>query len=475
MVVLGKDASMTSTPGLSPGAAGGPTSEQARTVSLSLLLPRAVLGAKEQRLGQLADVIVRLRGEDYPLVTGLVADIGGRRIFIPAERVTDWHIEDAAHSAARPHADLKLSTAKLDLREFERRSGEVLLSADILGHRLIDIPQARLVRAYDLQLTRTPAGWELSGVRTRPPRWWRRWVQALRGGDEPAEEGWQDWKAFEALIGHEPSALARTRISRLRRMKPQDIADLLEEASRTERSELLGQVHADPELEADVFEELDEDQQSRLLRDRSDRDIAAVLARMEADDAADALGDLPQERRQPVLELLPVRQRVKVTTLLGYNPTTAGGLMGVDYLAVPDDAEAQDVLRRVRASSGVSGVALSTVYTVDDQRRLRSAVGLVTVVQAEPATPVGVLGDTEPVRVTPATDLISVALLMTDYNLLTLPVVDDQDRILGVITVDDVLDATVPDNWRRREPEPYPNHAPEDTVAEPARPGNRRR
>jgi hypothetical protein len=470
---------MTSTPAPAPGAGGGPPSEHARTLSLSLLLQRAVLGAKGQRLGQLADVIVRLRGADYPLVTGLVADIGGRRIFIPAERVTDWHIEDAAEPAAsaRTHAtaDLKLSTAKLDLREFERRSGEVLLSADILGHRLIDIPQARLVRAYDLQLTQTTAGWVLSGVRTRPRHWWRRLAHALRGGGGQAEECWQDWKAFEALIGHQPSALARTRISRLRRMKPQDIADLLEEASRTERSELLGQVHADPELEADVFEELDEDQQSRLLRDRSDRDIAAVLARMQADDAADALGDLPQERRQPVLDLLPVRQRVKVTTLLGYNPTTAGGLMGVDYLAVSEGAEARDVLQRVRASSGMSGVALSTVYSVDEQGRLRSAVGLVAVVQAEPSTPIGVLGDTEPVRVTPATDLISVALLMTDYNLLNLPVVDEQDRILGVITVDDVLDATVPDNWRRREPESHPNHAPEEAVAEPTTPGRRHR
>lgn len=468
---------MTSTPSPAPDAAGGP--EHARTLSLSLLLQRAVVGAKGQRLGQLADVIVRLRGADYPLVTGLVADIGGRRIFIPAERVTDWHIEDVAEPTgrARPDAtaDLRLSTAKLDLREFERRSGEVLLSADILGHRLIDIPQARLVRAYDLQLTRTADGWVLSGVGTRPPHWWHRLAHALRGGDAQAEERWRDWKAFEALIGHEPSALARTRISRLRRMKPQDIADLLEEASRAERSELLGQVHADPELEADVFEELDEDQQSRLLRDRSDRDIAGVLARMEADDAADALGDLPQERRQPVLELLPARQRVKVTTLLGYNPTTAGGLMGVDYLAVPDDTTAQDVLQRVRTSSGVSGVALSTIYSVDEQRRLRSAVGLAAVLQAEPAAVVGVLGDTEPVRVTPATDLISVALLMTDYNLLTLPVIDDQDRIVGVITVDDVLEATVPDNWRRREPEPHPNHAPQDAADEPAQPGRRRR
>lgn len=458
---------MNSTP--RPAAVGVPSPEQTRTVSLSLLVQRAVVGAKGQRLGQLADIIVRLRGAEYPLVTGVVADIGGRRIFIPADRVTDWHVEAGAAEHPTGTADLRLSTAKLDLREFERRPGEVLLSADILGHRLIDVPQARLVRAYDLRLTQTRSGWVLSGVGICPPQWWRRLARALRSGASRTEDCWRDWKAFEALIGHEPSARARTRISRLRRMKPQDIADLLEEASRAERSELLGQVHADPELEADVFEELDEDQQSRLLRDRSDSDVAAVLARMEADDAADAVADLPQERRQPVLELLPARQRVKVTTLLGYNPTTAGGLMGVDYLAVPDDTTAGDVLQRVRTLSGVAGVALSTIYSVDEHRRLRSATGLVGVVQAAPETPMGVLGDTEPVRVTPATDLIGVTMLMTDYNLLSLPVVDDQERILGVITVDDVLEATVPDNWRRREPEPHANYAPQEP--EPAPPG----
>jgi CBS domain-containing protein len=451
---------MTSTPRPPRDAATGAAAEQepeGRTLSLSLLLQRAVLGAKGQRLGQLADVIVRLRGAEYPLVTGLVADIGGRRIFVPAERVTDWHTED-----------IQLATAKVDLREFERRPGEVLLSADILGHRLIDIPQARLVRAYDLRLTQTDAGWVLSGVGTRPVGWWQRLLHSLRG--ESKRETWRDWKAFEALIGHEPSVLARTPISRLRRMKPPEIADLLEDASRAERSELLGQVHADPELEADVFEELDEDQQSRLLRDRSDKDIAEVLARMEADDAADALGDLPQERRQPVLDLLPVKQRVKVTTLMGYNPTTAGGLMGVDYLAVADETTVERVLERVRTTE-VPQEALSTVYTVDEHQRLRGSAALVTLVKADSHAAIERVADPEPVRVTPATDLITVALLMTDYNLLDLPVVDDQDRLIGVITVDDTLEATVPDNWRRREPEPHPNHAPEEQEAETAAPG----
>ncbi len=449
---------MVPTHGNSPDipVAGRQTAPLGRTLSLTALLKRAVLGAKGRRLGHVSDVIVRLREGGYPLVTGIVADVGGRGVFVPSEAITDWHTEE-----------IQLATSRLDLREFERRSGEVLLSADILDHRLIDLPHSRLVRAYDLQLASTESGWVLSGVDITS--WWHRLLRWLTGEGSPDQKqertGYRDWKTFEALIGHQPSALARHPIARLRRLKPPQIADLLEEASPEEQTELLDQVHTDPELEADVFEELNDGQQSRLLRDRSDTEIAGVLARMKTDDAADALFDLPQERRQPVLELLPPAQRAKVRTLLGYNPTTAGGLMTTDYLTVPPDTTAEQVLDYARIAYTLPPETLTTIYTVDGEHYLRGAATLIAVLQTDPTTPVSEFADTNPVRVTPAADLNTVALLMTDYNLMNLPVVNDQDQLIGVITVDDTLDATVPDNWRRREPEP--RHEAADNTANP--------
>jgi len=421
-----------------------------RTLSLSRLLRRAVVGGRGQKLGgRLVDVIVRLRGTDYPLVTGFVARLGGRRVFVPADLVTDWDTEKVS-----------LSTARVDLRQFERRDGEVLLRADILGHRLIDIPRGRLVRAYDLELAQTPGGWVLAGVDTRPTSWWHRlWHRAAPAHDHHGddESGCRDWKAFEALIGHQPTVLIRRPIGRLRRLKAPQIADLLEQASRAEQTELLDQVHADPELEADVFEELDDDRQSRLLRDRSDDEIAAVLARMRADDAADAIADLPQERRQPVLDRLPAGQRTKVTALLGYNPTSAGGLIGLDFLALPRDTPVADALERVRTAHTLQPEALTTIFSLNEHQRLRGTASLVALVQADPKARLLDIADTDPIRVHPDADLIDIALLMTDYNLLNLPVVDDDDHLLGVITVDDALESTVPRNWRRREPAPQPD------------------
>jgi len=291
-----------------------------RSAYLSELLGRPLTDGSGQSLGRLADVIVRLRGTQYPLVTGLVARVGRREIFVPAGQVAGFAGEA-----------VEFASARVDLRRFERREGEVLLHADVLGYRLIDVSRARLVRARDLRLSAADSGWVLDAVDT----WWRRRrLPRLLGGRERRHQA-RDWQDFEPPIGHAATALGRGRLSRVRRLKPAQIADLLEEASGEEGTEILGRVHADPELEADVFDELDEELASRLLGARTDAEIAAVLARMGADDAADAIAELPQHRRLPVLDLLPPGQRIKVVALMGFNPSSAGGLMGIEFLAVP--------------------------------------------------------------------------------------------------------------------------------------------
>jgi CBS domain-containing protein/sporulation protein YlmC with PRC-barrel domain len=425
---------MTTTPAAGPSAPAG----NEATLRLSRLLKRPVADSSGESIGRLADVIVRLRGTDYPLVTGMVVAVGGRDIFVPIEQVSDF--------AGDP---LRLSTKRLSLRPFDRRGWEVLLRADVLGHRLIDVPSARLVRAADLELARDGREWVLAGVdtRRRPRRPFG--LLAPQGQDEGAV--FRDWHDFEWLIGHASSALLRGPFARIRRLKPAQIADLLESASKEEETEILGRVHADPELEADVFEELDEDLATRLLGARTDEEIAAVLARMHADDAADAIAELPQRRRQPVLDLLPPAQRAKVLTLMGFNSTSAGGLMGMDYVALPGMTTVSDALARVRESALLQPEALTSVHAVDEDGALRGVARLVTLVQADPGARLIDVSDTDPVRVGADTDLTDVAVLMTDYNLITIPVVDGQRRLVGVITVDDVLEVTLPEGWRRRE------------------------
>ena len=291
-------------------AAPAPEAGSGRILHLSELLGRPITDKRGESIGRLDDVIVRLRGEEHPLVIGIVAGVGGRQVFVPVEQTGRFDGEV-----------LKLTSARLDLRHFERRHGEVLLRADVLGHRLIDVPSAHLIKAADLELQERGAEWVLAAVDTHRRA---RGLLRLLSPAEADQHQFEDWANFEPLIGHASSALLRGPFGRIRRLKPAQIADLLEDASKAEESEILGQVHADPELEADVFEELDEDLATRLLGARTDAEIAEVLARMRADDAADAIAELPQRRRQPVIDLLPVGQRTKVLTLMGFNPDQRG-------------------------------------------------------------------------------------------------------------------------------------------------------
>ncbi len=431
----GKARLVSTTPAAAPGPVGG-----FRAVRLSELLREPIGDSRGELLGRLSDVIVRLRGADFPVVTGLVVRVGSRSLFVPIDQV-----------GVLGGAQLRLASSRLDLRQFERREGEVLLRADVLGHRLLDVGSARLIRAADLQLAPGHGEWVVSGVAThRRPRSVLGRL-AGPGGHGGAEPLFREWARFEPLIGHTGSALARRPFGRIRRLKPAQIADLLEGASLAEETEILGQVHADPELEADVFEELKEDLATRLLGARTDAEIADVLARMRADDAADAIGELPQRRRQPVLDRLPPGQQAKVLTLLGYNPASAGGLMGMDFVAVRPGAVVADAVAAVAAAGSLQPEALTSVYLVDDRGQLAGAARLVALVQADPAVPVADVADSDPVRVLADTDVVDVAVLMSDYNLITIPVVDGRQRILGLITVDDVLEATLPADWRRRE------------------------
>ncbi|HVA60382.1 MAG TPA: CBS domain-containing protein [Mycobacteriales bacterium] len=422
------------------------------SVHLSQLLGRSIVDRRGEAVGRLSDVVVRLQGDAYPLVIGIAAKVARREVFVPAGGIGELS-----------QAPLQLARQTVDVRRFERREGEVLLRADVLRHRLIDVADARLVRAWDVELVHGPEGWSVCAVDThRPSRLFRRGSGAMAQGKE-------DWKALEPLIGHAASATLRGPFGRVKRLKPAQIADLLEDASKEEGTEILDVVHSDPELEADVFEEIDPDLQSRLFGARTNDQVADVLAHMRADDAADAVAELPQSRRQPVLDLLPAGQRTRVLTLLGFNPGSAGGLMGVDFVSVPATADVAAALHAVRVATAVQPEALTGIYTHDEFGQLAGFVRLTTLVQSAPDVRLAEIGESDPVHVHADSDVIDVALLMSDYNLVTIPVADDEHHVVGVITVDDVLEATIPEDWRRREPAPHPEPAPAElSTEEPA-------
>jgi Mg/Co/Ni transporter MgtE len=241
----------------------------------------------------------------------------------------------------------------------------------------------------------------------------------------------------------------RMRFGRLSKLHPAQLADLVEAASHEEGEEIIDAVGDNPAVEADVFEELDPEHQVEFLRERSDEEAAEVLSAMEADDAADLLGELDQDRREPLLRLLPIQQQRKIRNLLGYNPSTAGGLMSPDFVSLADSAtvaEAIDELRRTELPEET----VTTLLVTDGAGHLSGVASVVNLLRQEPSAPLADVMAPAPLTLSPEDDLSDIAIEMADYDLTVAPVVDADGTLLGIVTVDDLLELMIPDDWRRR-------------------------
>ena len=400
-------------------------------LSLSSLLKQSVSDSNGKALGKISDVVTRTRDDEYPLVTGLVIGFGDEGYFIPMKSVSSF-----GHQAVR------LSMAKVDLRPFEKRDNELLLKRNILGHRLIDVRRSALVKAFNVRLSPAIEGWVVTGLDVHKSSW-------LHFGRHESHAA-RDWHSFLLLEGGQQGEVSRPVSGRLNKLNAAQIADIIESASSREETLLLAQVHEDPELEADVFEELEENKQTKLLHARNDEEVAGLLSRMRADDAADAVMDLAHERRQSVLDLLPEAQKTKILTLLSYHEATAGGLMGPEFIALSEDETIGEALQAVRLAPTLQPEALTMIYSLRGDGSLAGAISLVRALQSAPDMLLRDAADTNLVIASPSDDIVSVTTRMADFNLLSLPVVDAESKMLGIVTVDDALEAAIPRDWSRR-------------------------
>ncbi len=406
---------------------------------LTQLVGSPLVNPARERLGLVEDFIVRLSDTGYPPVTGLKVRVGGRHLFVGANML-----------AKLAPGDIRLGAQKLDLGRFERRPGEVLLREDILDRRLINVAAGRPMNANDLALAQIDNQWRLVGVDPSPRGALRRLLPQRMRRKKRRPAPIVNWKDIQPFVGRVPTAKLLIPLQRLRRLHPAQIADLVENSSHEEGEEIIDAVAADPELTADVFEELDSDHQVEFLRSHTNEEAAAILGRMAPDDAADLIGELEQQRRLRVLNLMPASQQHKVRALLQYNASSAGGMMSPDYVAVPRGTTLAQALERVRVEDKVPPQLLTAVLVIEPDGRLLGAVPTIALLKANAQAPIESAASLNPTRVRVDDDLPEIAILMADYNLTIVPVVDGDGRLVGAISVDDLLEAVLPDDWRRR-------------------------
>jgi hypothetical protein len=415
-----------------------PATQAPPILHLSTVTGSPLRDSDGERLGKVRDVIVRLGGAGYPPITGFLVTVAGRTSYLGVERVLDIG-----------PGGVVLRKAKLDLRRFDRRPEEVLLGRDVLDRQLINVKGARLVRANEIELALIAGVWRVVGVDTGPRGGLRRLLPKPLGARIATGE-FLDWAGVEPFVGHVPTVRLRVPHPKLAKLHPAQIADLVEAASRREGEEIIQAVGEDDrELEADVYEELDDQHQREFLENRPDEQVAEILARMAPDDAADILGELDEDRREPLLTLLPVGHRVKVRALLGYDPAEAGGLMSPDFILLRDSTAAGDALKAIRRSP-IAPELLTAVFVSAPDGTLQGSIPVTALLRAEPGRPLEGLVKHEAPCLRPDASFEELARLMADYNLTAIPVVDEHERMVGVITVDDVLEAMLPRGWRLR-------------------------
>ncbi len=402
---------------------------------LSGLVNRRVVDESGREIGKLKDVVVSPR-DQFPLVQGLVVDAGD------GERVIAWR--DVA--TVDPEIRVK-GTGQPD-----GAAEGIHAARDILDKQIVDTHGAKVVRVNDLQFSPAEGQLRLVGADVG-----MRGLLRRLGAEAPIERlfsavgkdlprGIIPWHLVEPI-----SAGTNVRLTiphrKLALLHPADIADIVEEMSADERRSVFEQL--DVETAAETLAEVEPDMQASIVSDLAEERAADILEEMAPDEATDLLQDLPEERREGLIELMQKEEGADVEELLAYDENSAGGIMTTNYVALAGSltaAQAIDRLREVQPDPE-SGYYL---YVIDDADRLVGVVSLRDLVVASPEKRLDEIMDRHILKVTATTNKEEVAAIIAKYDLLALPVTDQKGRLIGAVTVDDVVELMLPRGWRKR-------------------------
>jgi len=388
-------------------------------------------------VGRVRDVVTALRpGPQPPRVLGLVVEIQHRRrIFVPIGRMTS---ADAA--------GVVLATGSVNLRRFEQRPGEALVLGDLLDRSVTIVETGARATVVDAAMEQTRTrDWVLSRVAVREHLVGR--LARRRGNIRQL-----DWSAVAGLTNTQEAQGAEHLLAVLATMRPADLARALRDLSDKRRQEVATAL--DDERLADVLEELPEEDQVAILARLADERAADVLEAMSPDDAADLLHELPDDEQERLLQLMEPREAAPVRRLLTYSEDTAGGLMTSEPIILPPDATIAEALARAR-NPEVSPALASQVYVCRPPSqtptgRYLGVAHIQRLLRESPSALVsGVVDDITPLR--PDAPMAEVTRYLATYDLVAAAVVDEHDRLVGAVTVDDVLDHLLPEDWRERD------------------------
>ncbi|WNM30072.1 CBS domain-containing protein [Streptomyces sp. Li-HN-5-11] len=415
-------------------AAGAPR------IFVSHLSGVAVFDPTGDQVGRVRDLVVMLRvGRRPPRLLGLVVELSTRRrIFLPMTRVTS--IESGQ----------VITTGVLNVRRFEQRPTERLVFGELFDRRVTLVETGEEVTVLDVSVQQLPArrDWEIDRAFVRKGRKSGAPFRRNRGETLTVE-----WSAVTGFSLEEHGQGAENLLATFEQLRPADLANVLHHLSPKRRAEVAAAL--DDDRLADVLEELPEDDQIEILGKLQGERAADVLEAMDPDDAADLLAELPEEEQERLLSLMQPADAADMRRLMSYEEHTAGGLMTTEPIVLRPDATVADALARVR-NRDLSPALAAQVYVCrpPDETPTGKYLGTVhfqRLLRDPPYTLVSSILDDDLQPLTPDATLPVIAGFFATYDMVAAPVVDDGGALLGAVTVDDVLDHMLPEDWRETE------------------------
>ena len=401
-------------------------------IFLARLAGTAVFDPNGDPVGKVRDAVATLRSNNQsPRVLGLVVEVPlRRRVFVPITRVTS--IESGA----------VVITGLLNMRRFETRTGEILVLGELLDRTVSLLENNENVLVEDMGMEQNRTG-----------DWLITRVHIMRKGRGLRRKGATSTVAWEEVTGfaqHENNQGVSNLLSTLSNLRAADLAAVIQDLAPKRRVEVARAL--DDERLADVLEEMDESERVALLAELEGERAADILEEMDPDDAADLLREIGEERAQELIELMDPEDAEDVLRLMTYEDYSAGGMMTTEPIVMSADYTVADALAAVRQSE-ISPALASQVFITRQPLETPTGrfIGMVhyqRLLREPPSTLLGSIVDTNTQGVNPDASLHAVSSYLASYNLLSLPVIDANDRLLGAVTVDDVLDHLLPTNWR---------------------------
>ena len=395
----------------------------------------AVFDPNGDQVGRVRDLVAMLRiGGRPPRVLGLVVEVISRhRIFLPMTRVTGVESGQV------------ITTGVVNMRRFEQRATETLVLGELLDRRVRLVETDEEVTVLDVSITQLPArrDWEIDKVFVQRGR---KGGPLRRGGEALTVE----WSAVSGFSLEEKGQGAANLLATFEQLRPADLANVLHHLSDKRRLEVAAAL--DDDRLADVLEELPEDDQMEIFGKLKEERAADILEAMDPDDAADLLSELPEADKERLLTLMQPQDAAPLRRLLEYEESTAGGMMTTEPIVLRPDATVADALARVRIHD-ISPALAAQVYVCrpPDETPTGQYLGVVhfqRLLRDPPFTLVGAIVDSDLRPLPPDTPLYETTSYLATYNMVSAPVVDEGGHLLGAVTVDDVLDHLLPDDWR---------------------------